>query len=362
MKYSQLEGLTQKDYFKKKIVNSLSRLSSPTGTKVLPGSLHEPAAVLDIPGSPFYLAFKTDGVGTKSLIADKMSHLPNKLKDWDIKVSALYSGLGIDLVASNVNDLICLGATPIAISDEISAGNKSFFLDRPKINGLITGLQKGCKQAGIIIPSGESPTLVDILKSRVFSLTGSAIGIIQPKSKIILGENLKAGDKIIGFESNGIHTNGLALARRIIEKLPHGYFTPFGSKTIGQELLKPTTIYSPLILDLLGRGIDIHYMTHITGSSFRKIARAQKDFTYVVEFKPHKIFKILQKEGKQSDYDCYQTWNMGVGFVIFVPEKYIQIIQKISIKHKIRPFILGNVENGIKRVIIKPLRIAFQYK
>lgn len=362
MKYADIEGLTQKDFFKKTIVGSLSSLSSPLGIGVLPNSLHEPAAVLDVPGSKFYLAFKTDGVGTKTLIADSMSKHPKQLKRNKISVSSLYSGFGIDLVASNVNDLVCVGATPVAISDEIAAGDKNFFLNRDKTAGLVRGLKRGCRKAGIVIPSGESPTLGDIIKKGTFSITASAIGVIKPKSNLVTGGSLGSGDAIVGFKSNGIHTNGLLLARRIIEKLPHGYFTPFNAKTIGQELLKPTTIYSPLVLDLLHQGIRIHYMTHISGSAWRKLARFRKPLSYIVEYlpKPPKIFGLLGKLGKQSSHDLYQTWNMGIGFVIFTPDSEVEKIQKISRKYKIKAYLLGHIEKGAKKVMIKPLGITYQ--
>ncbi|KKS78554.1 MAG: Phosphoribosylformylglycinamidine cyclo-ligase, partial [Candidatus Beckwithbacteria bacterium GW2011_GWA2_43_10] len=272
MKYANIEGLTQKDSFKQGIVGlvkSTGKNLLRSNIRIVPESLGEPAALLDFLDEDFYLAFKTDGVGTKSLIAEKMA-LSGRSKKWPKKrIINLYAGLGIDLIASNVNDLVCLGATPLALADEVAVGNFRRFLDQNFVKGLLKGLKKGCQEAQITIPCGESPTLTDVIKPGVCSITGSSIGIIRPKQQAIFGQKLQAGDVIYGLEAEGIHTNGLSLARKIVEKLPQGYLTPFGRKTVGEELLKPTRIYSQIILEMV-KNIKIHYISNISGSAFRK--------------------------------------------------------------------------------------------
>jgi len=199
MKYADIEGLDKKDPFKKGIVDLLmptAKNLSKHGVRIVPQSLGEPAALLDFSGYDFYLAFKTDGVGTKSLIADKMAAAIRKGKKFKAEIWQLYSGLGIDLIASNVNDLICLGARPIALSDEISAGDYHAFTDSDLRKGLFKGLKKGCLEAGITIPYGESPTLADIINKKAISITGSSIGLVRPKKSAIFGQKLRAGDAI----------------------------------------------------------------------------------------------------------------------------------------------------------------------
>lgn len=359
MKYPDFVDYSKLDPFKEKVIKYLA----PTfknflqlRIKVVKQSIGEPAVLLDFLDYDFMLAFKSDGVGTKNKIADAM------LKKKRLGARKLYSGFGIDLIAMNVNDLICLGATPIALSDEIASGDSSWFEDKEKVSGLLQGFKKGCNQAGITIPCGETPTLQDIIYPDSVNITGSMIGIVRPKSEVILRQSLKAGDIIYGLTSNGIHSNGLTLARKIVEKLPGSYFTPFGQKTVGEELLKPTRIYVKPVLEMLEKNVDIHYMSNITGSAFRKIMRAKKELTYVINELPRKpkIFSFLQEKGKVNDYEAYQTWNMGVGFVIFAPEDQEKKMAKICQKYKIGFFKLGWVQKGPKKVIIKPLNIIYE--
>lgn len=363
MKYSEIEGLTKKDNFKQGIVGLVKTTAKnilSQRIRIVPESLGEPAALLDWLDEDFYLAFKTDGVGTKSLIAETMAPIAGK-KHWpNSRIINLYAGLGIDLIASNVNDLVCLGAIPLALSDEVAVGNFRKFLDQDFVKGLLKGLKRGCQEAQITIPCGESPTLTDVIKPGVYSLTGSSIGIIRPKKQAIFGQNLQAGDIIYGLTTDGIHTNGLSLARKIVEKLPKGYFTAFGKRTVGEELLRPTRIYSQIILEMI-KNLEIHYLSHISGSAFRKISRAKKSFTYVIDNlpKPPKILTALQKWGRVSNSEAYETWNMGLGMAIFAPADQEKKMLNICRKDKIGFIKLGRVESGQKKVIIKPLNITY---
>lgn len=367
MKYSDFVDYSKLDPFKKRVLKVLRPTFDNLKNlriKVISQSIGEPAVLLDFLDYDFMLAFKSDGVGTKNKIADEMIRANPKL---DAK--KLYSGFGVDLVAMNANDLICIGATPIALSDEVASGDSSWFQQEKRVEGLLAGLKKGCTQAGITIPCGETPTLKDIIYPDSVNITGSMIGMVKSKSRVILGEKLQAGDIIYGLASNGIHSNGLTLARKIVDKLPKNYFTsvpggtgqaPFGKKTIGEELLKPTKIYVNPILEIINKA-EIHYLSNITGSAFRKIMRAKKPFTYLIENLPPKprVFKFLQERGGINNYEAYQTWNMGVGFVIFAPENQERKIAKICQKYKVGYNKLGQVKEGQKRVIIKPLNITY---
>lgn len=357
MKYADIEGLGKKDAFKQGIVNlvkSTAKNLLTSNIRIVPESLGEPAVLLDFINEDFYLAFKNDGVGTKSLIAETMAPAAEKKRWPEKRIINFYAGLGIDLIASNVNDLICLGATPLALSDEVAVGHYQKFLDQDFIRGLLKGLKKGCQEAQITIPCGESATLTDVIKPNISSITGSAIGLVRPKEKVILGEKLVAGDAIFGLLSSGIHTNGLSLARKIVETLPQGYFTNFGKRTVGEELLKPTRIYVRPVLEMI-KNLEIHYLSHITGSAFRKVSRAKKPFCYVIDNlpKPPKILTALQKWGKLTDVEAYETWNMGLGMAIFAPADQEEKMATICRKHKAGFIKLGRVESGVKKVIIK---------
>lgn len=357
MRYSEIEGLTKKDSFKQGIVGlvkSTGKNLLANNVRIVPESLGEPAALLDFLDKDFYLAFKTDGVGTKSLIAETMSLRAGKKKWLKKRIVNLYAGLGIDLIASNVNDLICLGATPVVLSDEVAVGNFRKFLDQDFVKGLLKGLKKGCQEAQITIPCGESPTLTNVIKPGACSITGSSIGIIRPKQQVIFGHYLQAGDIIYGLTTDGIHTNGLSLARKIVGKLAQGYFTKFGKWTVGEELLRPTKIYSQVVLEMIKK-LNIHYLSHISGSAFRKISRAKKPFTYKIDNlpKPPKILTALQKWGKVTDAEAYETWNMGLGMAIFAPADQEEKMATICRKYQIGFIKLGRVESGVKKVIIK---------
>lgn len=359
MKYTDFVDYSKLDPFKEKVTKNLAptfKNLSRLHIRVVKQSIGEPAVLLDFLNYDFMLGFKSDGVGTKNKIADWML-----TKKKNLNAKKLYSGFGVDLIAVNANDLICLGATPIALSDEIASGNSFWFEKKEEIEGLLSGFKKGCNQAGITIPCGETPTLQNIIYPDSVNITGSMIGIVKPKSKVILGQKLKVGDVIYGLASNGIHTNGLTLARKIVERLPNGYFTSFGKKTIGAELLKPTRIYVNPILEMLKKNINIHYMSNITGSAFKKIMRAKRPFTYVIERLPKKpkIFSFLQKKGGVTDFEAYQTWNMGVGFVIFSPKDQEKKINRCLQKYKIKLIKLGWVKKGPKRVVLKPVNIIY---
>ena len=359
MRYADFVDYSTLDPFKRRVLEALG----PTwanieglGVRVVPESLGQPATLLDFVGSDFMLAFKSDGVGTKTRVADSMIEA-----GWEGKVGSLYAGLGVDLVAMNGNDVICMGAAPLALSDEIGSGRSEWFANEARVEGLIEGLRRGCDEAAITIPCGETPTLPDVINPETAYITGSMLGIVRPKERANWGQGLQAGDVIFGLASSGIHSNGLTLARRIAERLPQGYLTPFGDWTLGQELLVPTRIYVKPVLEMFEAGVTLHYLSNITGSGWRKVMRCRRPFTYVIESlpRPQPIFRFLQEQGGISDYEVYQTWNMGVGFCLYAPEGEAEAIEGVCAEYGIAVMRLGRVEEGEKRVVIRPLGIAY---
>jgi len=260
------------------------------------------------------IAMSTDGVGSKILVAKKMGK---------------YNTIGIDCVAMVVNDILCVGAKPIAIVDYLAMEKPN-----PEIASEIgEGLAKGAELAETAIIGGETATLPEIINNLDLAATG--IGITSPDD-IITGESIKTGDILIGVESSGIHSNGLTLARKIFfKKLKLDADDPIpGSKDkIGDELLKPTRIYVKPILEVLSSGIKVHGLAHITGGGFANIKRLKDTVNYNIDNlpEPQIIFKTIHKNGVPI-HEMYRVFNMGIGFILVVDEEdakeTIKIVQK----------------------------------
>lgn len=277
----------------------------------------------------YALAMTTDGVGSKVLIA-------NELKKWNT--------VGIDCIAMNVNDILAIGAEPIAFVDYLALESH----DENFAFQIGEGLKKGAELSRISIVGGETATLPDVING--FDLAGACLGFVK-KSNIISGEKIQIGDVLIGIPSSGVHSNGYSLVRKIIENSEYSYNDIFNDKkTIGEELLTPTRIYME-ILDVIKK-CDVHGLAHITGSGLLKLQRITKlGFNITDPLEPNDIFKFLQKEGKIDDLEMYKTFNMGMGFLIVLPQ--IDAIKAVEIT---KGKIIGKiVESGIK---LKDLVIA----
>jgi len=266
----------------------------------------------------YALVLCTDGVGSKVEIA-------NKMKKWDT--------VGIDCIAMNVNDAICVGAEPLAFVDYLAIQDP-----KPEITKQIgKGLAKGAELSNISIIGGETASLPEIING--FDLAGTCLAYVK-KQDIITGEKIKPGDNIIGLSSSGIHSNGYTLVRNIIkktkktykDKIPNQYYE---DKSIGEILLTPTQIYVKEVIQLFKK-IKIHGLAHITGGGLRNLPRLNKNVKFLIDdpLEPQPVFKYLQKQGNVDDKEMYQTFNMGMGLAIIVAEedtkKAIQIIKKHS--------------------------------
>ena len=182
-----------------------------------------------------------------------------------------------------VNDMVTLGALPLAVAMHLGAGSSDWFHDERRAEDLVNGWRKACELARCAWGGGETPTLGGVVEPHAVVLAGSAIGMVKPKERLIRA-NIQDGDAIVLFESSGIHANGLTLARAIAERAPRGYLTPLrDGRPYGEALLDPTHIYVGVIEDCLTRGIDIHYAVNITGHGWRKLMRAQEPFAYVID-------------------------------------------------------------------------------
>ena len=265
-----------------------------------------------------YLAFVIEGLGTKNLVADALEEITGQ---------SFYEVIAHDTVATIINDLITVGATPLVIHAYWAFGDNQFLKNEKRMTTLISGWRKACDLAGVAWGGGESPTLKGIINPHCCDLAGAAFGVIKSKERLITEDNLCEGDRIILLKSNGINANGLSLARAVAKKLPQGYATLLPNReTFGQALLKKTNIYSQLLEELFCSGVKIHYVSNITGHGLRKIMRAKKNFTYVLQkiFSPQEIFLFIQRHTGLSDFEMYQTFNMGMDYALFLEEKQVK--------------------------------------
>lgn len=300
-----------------------------------------------------YRAFVIEGLGTKNRVADEMRKITRK---------TYYDSIAQDTVAMIVNDLIVVGAIPQVVNAYFAVGNSDWFTDTVRTKDLVTGWARACKLAGAVWGGGETPTLKSIIEPDAIDLAGSAVGLIQPKKRLTLGDKLGPGDSIILIESSGIHANGLTLARTVASKLPNGYATKLDDGSLyGESLLVPTHIYAGFVRMLFERGIDIHYMVNITGHGWRKLMRANKKLSYVIEAipTPQILFTFIQKHSGNDNAEMYGNFNMGAGFAVIVAQKDAEKVQKTASETGFRAWIAGTVRKGKKQVVIKPLSLVF---
>jgi phosphoribosylformylglycinamidine cyclo-ligase len=299
-----------------------------------------------------YRALVVEGLGTKNLVADAMRS----------KSKTYYDQIAQDTVAMIVNDLIVVGALPQVINAYFAVGDSAWLTDTKRASDLIKGWAAACDLAGATWGGGETPTLKGIINPETIDLAGSAIGRISPKENLILGDALTAGDVLILIESSGIHANGLTMARSIADQLPEGYNTKLtDGRTYGEALLTPTPIYVPLVRELQEQKLEIHYMINITGHGWRKLMRATKAFTYVVDKipTPQPEFLVIQKGADATDQEMYGNFNMGAGFAIYAPANQATAIIACATKVGLKAWQAGKVQKGPKQVIITPKHITF---
>jgi phosphoribosylformylglycinamidine cyclo-ligase len=280
------------------------------------------ATVMDL-GNNLGLALSSDGVGTKLLVAEMLDK---------------YDTVGIDCVAMNVNDLLCVGAEPLCMLDYIAVQEA----DPELLTAIGKGLYEGARQANISIPGGEIAQVKELIRGiregRGFDLAGACVGMV-PMDRIIIGQHIQPGDAVIGLRSSGIHSNGLTLARDVFFRRA-GYApdrqVPELGRTIGEELLEPTRIYVREVIALLQAGVEIRAMAHITSDGLLNLARVQAEVGYVLETlpTPQPIFSLLQQLGGVTDEEMFQVYNMGIGFCLVVPEPAVnRVLQDLKQQH-----------------------------
>jgi phosphoribosylformylglycinamidine cyclo-ligase len=279
------------------------------GRPVLPNGFF--ANVLDI-GHGRGLALSTDGVGTKVLIAHAMRR---------------YDTIGVDLVAMNVNDVLCVGAEPIALVDYVAVPSA----DPELLEQLAIGLAEGARQARVSIPGGEVAQVRDLLRPHPpdgresFDLVATAVGLVD-LDRVILGRDVRPGDAVVGIESAGIHSNGLTLARRVLapdnslERLADRP-AEIAGRSVGEELLVPTRIYVREVMALLDAGLAPKALAHITGDGLLNLLRVDAPrIGFVLDTlpPPPPLFELIAARGRVERAEMYTTFNMGVGFCLVI--------------------------------------------
>lgn len=316
---SELIGYDTIDGFKRKAQEVSTRSSGKIhrlGLKFLEWTRGESAQLYEHERFDLILAQVNEGLGTKNLVADEMYRLTGRSFDRNVAHCA---------VAMIVNDMITLGAMPISVPMHAAAGSEAWFATGVRNSELLEGWLEACEEARCGYDGGESPVLKGFGLDDRAILSGSAIGIISPKSRLIK-RNIRHMDEIILLSSSGIHANGLTLARKIAEELPKGYLTELrDGRTYGESLLTPTHIYVGFVDDLLSAGVGIHYCVNITGHGWRKLMRAPEPFAYKIVNvpKPQPVFDLIQEYGGLSPREMLADFNMNAGLALYIPPRDI---------------------------------------
>jgi phosphoribosylformylglycinamidine cyclo-ligase len=331
-----------------------ARWLSTRGVAEVDESRGESAYVIELPDR--YLSVVNEALGTKNLVADATRAVTGRTH---------YDAIGRDTVATVLNDLCSVGGSPLALTAYWGSGSSSWFDDSQRMADLTYGWAAACNEAACAWGGGETQALSGMIEPSTVVLGGSAVGSIAPKTNLLLGSRLRAGDVILAAAASGIHANGLSLARKLAGELPEGYATRVphdpAARGLGEVLLDPTPLYGPLLEALQRASVDLHYAVHVTGHGWRKLMRAPQAFEYVVETLPDvpPVLRFLQALAGMSDEDAYGTFNMGAGFAFFVAPADAARAQAVA-EGVGRPLLqIGHVASGPRRVSIKPLGVTF---
>jgi phosphoribosylformylglycinamidine cyclo-ligase len=302
------------------------------------------ANVIDL-GNGEGIAFGTDGVGTKVIVAELLGR---------------YDTIGIDCVAMNVNDVICVGARPVSMVDYIACSHT----DPEVFDQLGRGLAEGARQSGISISGGEISQIKEIISG--IDLIGACIGHVS-LDKVNTGQDIKPGNLIIGLASTGVHSNGLTLARKVLlgdsieeQKSRVNDYEEFLGQTLGEALLEPTRIYVQPVMEMLDAEIDLKAMIHITSGGFCNLNRVASDnIRFVIDtLQPvPEIFNIIQDRGGVSEAEMFEVFNMGTGFCLIVEgTKEVEAITEICKKHDLPCQVIGQVEASQGKEVSLPTK------
>ena len=281
----------------------------------------------------------TDGCGTKV----KLAFLLDK-----------HDTIGIDCVAMCVNDVACAGGEPLFFLDYIACG-KNY---PEKIATIVSGVAEGCKQSGCALIGGETAEHPGLMPEDEYDLAGFTVGVVDKKD-IITGENLKAGDVLIGMASTGVHSNGFSLVRKIFKmdkETLNTYHEELG-KTLGEALLAPTRIYVKALKNVKEAGVRVKACSHITGGGFyENVPRMLPEGKHAVikkdSYEVPAIFKMMEREGNVEEYMMYNTYNMGIGMIVAVDPADVEKTMEAMRAAGDTPYVSGEIKDGEKGVTL----------
>ena len=281
----------------------------------------------------------TDGCGTKV----KLAFLLDK-----------HDTIGIDCVAMCVNDVACAGGEPLFFLDYIACG-KNY---PEKIATIVSGVAEGCKQSGCALIGGETAEHPGLMPEDEYDLAGFTVGVVDKKD-IITGENLKAGDVLIGMASTGVHSNGFSLVRKIFKmdkETLNTYHEELG-KTLGEALLAPTRIYVKALKNVKEAGVRVKACSHITGGGFyENVPRMLPEGKHAVikkdRYEVPAIFKMMEREGNVEEHMMYNTYNMGIGMIVAVDPADVEKTMEAMRAAGDTPYVIGEIKDGEKGVTL----------
>lgn len=294
-----------------------------------------------------------EGLGNKNWIAKWMYQETGDF--------GYFSGIGIDAVMMAVVDVLRRGALPVTYADEVAAGDSDWFKDEARRKALAESYYRACEISGMALVGGESPALRYLIKAEppvksAPSLSGSVTGIIAPPERLITGQKLQTGDRIIGVTSSGLHANGISLVIKRALTLEDQFLHLLSNgRTLGEEALIPTRSYVKLIEALLEHYVDIHALLPGTGDGVGKIAFDKRPFTYRIRkwVEVPLLFQFMRELGVTLE-DCLKTFNWGIGFYIFIPKSEVNRVLEIGEAAGYELLELGQVEEGKRQVIFEP--------
>lgn len=290
------------------------------------------------------LALTTDGVGTKVLVAE---------------MAGRYDTIGIDCVAMNVNDLVCVGAEPLAMLDYLAVQKT----DADVFDQIGKGLAAGAEMANISIPGGEVSQMKEIIRGigegRGVDLVGAAVGRVD-LDRLVVGEGIEDGDAVVGLVSNGLHSNGYSLARRVLFGtlgLDAADHVPELGHTVADELLRPTSIYVRPAMAMLREGLRVRAFSHLTSGGFLNLLRVRSQTGFVLHAlpDPQPVFDLIGRAGPVADEEMHRVFNMGIGFAVVVPETEADAVRRIASEHGFESLLLGHGSSSHPgRVLLEP--------
>ena len=323
------------------LVGVLRTIDTGRASRVVPLPGHY-AAVLEVaPG--LGIAVGTDGVGSKLIVAERTGR---------------YDTVGIDCIAMNVNDVICVGAEPFAVLDYLAVEQT----DPVVFEAIARGLKAGAEQAGVEIPGGEVAVLPELIRGHPsptgFDLTAACFGTVALDA-IVTGADCAPGDALIGLPSSGLHSNGYTLARRVLEPLGlDARPEPLAGLSVADVLLEPTVIYVRAVLELLRSGLPVHGLAHITGGGLANLLRLSGRVGFAIEapLPVPPVYELLR--GSVPEAELWGVFNMGCGFVAVVPETATDDAVALLAAHHPGAARVGSVTGVAGAVGVPPLGVA----